>query len=124
MQRKPCQRSPSGAAFFYAPQRSRHLRKAPFPRAAHAQGNLGAPPVFAWVPRGDPMRNISIDELDRAIFILRLRVSEQKKIIAETDAGPFASAARLRLENLCDNVRRMIAFRDTLLLDEPRGLVH
>ena len=70
------------------------------------------------------MRNISIDELDRAIFILRLRVSEQKKIIAETDAGPFASAARLKLENLSDNVRRMIAFRDTLLLDEPCGLVH
>jgi hypothetical protein len=70
------------------------------------------------------MTNINIDELDRAIFILRLRVREQKKIIAEADAGPFASAARLKLENLCDSVRRMIAFRDTLLLNEASGPVH
>jgi hypothetical protein len=25
---------------------------------------------------------------------------------------------------LCDSVRRMLAFRDTLLLNEPTGLVH
>jgi hypothetical protein len=66
------------------------------------------------------MRNISIDELDRAIFILRLQVSEQKKIIAETDAGPFASAARLKLENLCDNVTKSY-FAEIWTEHQPSG---
>jgi hypothetical protein len=53
-----------------------------------------------------------------------MRVHEQQQIVAATQAGPLAAEARLKLEDLCDSVRRMIAFRDALPAEEPVGLVH
>ncbi|NJO35655.1 MAG: hypothetical protein HC869_23845 [Rhodospirillales bacterium] len=65
-----------------------------------------------------------IDNLERALFILRLRVAKQKQLLAQPMEEHCARGARRTLEKMCDDVRRLLALRDALMTIDPPDLVH
>ena len=70
------------------------------------------------------MSEVSIDELERAINVLKVRASEQQLLLEEASASPVADAVRDSLRILFDKIYRMSAVRDAMNVTEPRGFLH
>ena len=70
------------------------------------------------------MAEVHIDELERAIDILKMRADEQKQRLEEDLPSPVANAVRDSLRNIYDKIYRMSAVRDAMNLTEPYGFKH
>jgi chromosomal replication initiation ATPase DnaA len=70
------------------------------------------------------MAEIHIDELERAIVILKVRANEQKQRLQEDLPTPVAAALRDSLRSMYDNIYRMSAVRDAMNVREPFGFTH
>jgi hypothetical protein len=70
------------------------------------------------------MSEVSIDELARAINVLKVRASEQQLLLEEASASPAADAVRDSLRTLFDKIYRMSAVRDAMNVTEPYGFLH
>ena len=70
------------------------------------------------------MSEVSIDELERAINVLKVRASEQQLLLEEASASPVADAVRDSLRNLFDKIYRMSAVRDAMNVTGPCGFLH
>ena len=65
------------------------------------------------------MSEVTIDELERAITVLKTSVSEQQLLLKEAGATPAADALRGSLQALLDKIYRMSAVRDAMSLAKP-----
>jgi hypothetical protein len=65
------------------------------------------------------MSEVTIDELERAITVLKTSVSEQQLLLKEAGATPAADALRNSLQALLDKIYRMSAARDAMSLAKP-----
>jgi hypothetical protein len=70
------------------------------------------------------MSEVSIDELERAMTVLKMRASEQQLLLKEAGATPAADAVRESLQTLLDKIYRMSAVRDAMCVVEPCGYLH
>jgi hypothetical protein len=70
------------------------------------------------------MAEVDIDDLERAIVVLKMRANEKKQQLKENLPSPVADAVRDSLRNIYDNIHRMSAVRDAMNVTEPFGLKH
>jgi hypothetical protein len=71
------------------------------------------------------MAEVHIDELERAIVLLKMRANDQKQRLKEEDLpDAVAAAVRDSLRNIYDNIYRMSAVRDAMNVREPYGCIH
>jgi hypothetical protein len=70
------------------------------------------------------MAEVHIDELERAIIVLKMRANEQRRQLTEDLPSPVAAAVRDSLRSIYDNIYRMSAVRDAMNATEPYGFKH
>jgi hypothetical protein len=70
------------------------------------------------------MNEVSIDELERAINVLKVRASEQQLLLQEASARPVADAVRDSLRIFFDKIYRMSVVREAMNVTTPCGFLH
>lgn len=70
------------------------------------------------------MSEITLDEIDRTITVLKLRVLEQAKELSSTNDLAFARELRPAHLSLIEKIYRMSRIRDGLSVNEPAGKLH
>jgi len=67
------------------------------------------------------MSEVSVDELERAITVLKTSANEQQMLLEEAGATPAADAVRGALQTLVDKICRLTAVRDAMCMAGPKG---
>ena len=71
------------------------------------------------------MTEVDLDELERAIVLLKVSANEQmQRLQGEDLPSPVADAVREALKNICDKIYRMSAVRDAINVTQPYGFLH
>jgi hypothetical protein len=70
------------------------------------------------------MGELTLDEIDRTITLLKMRVLSQRVMLKEMNGTPFARDLLPVHIGLIENIYRMSRIRDGLAVDEPSGRLH
>ena len=70
------------------------------------------------------MGEITVDEINRTIHILKSRVLCQRAILREMQGTKYAKDLMPEHLSLIEHVYRMTRIRDGLLVEKPVGLIH
>jgi hypothetical protein len=70
------------------------------------------------------MGELTLDEIDRTITLLKMRVLSQRVMLKEMKGTPFARDLLPVHIGLIENIYRMSRIRDGLAVDEPSGRLH
>ena len=80
--------------------------------------------VDVFAPAGGVMAEVHIDELERALVLLKMSANEQKQRLEEDLPSPVADAVRDSLRNIYDKIYWLTAVREAMNVTEPYGFIH
>ena len=70
------------------------------------------------------MGDITLDDIDRTIALLKMRALSQRVMLQEMKGTKFAQELQPVHANLIANIYRMSCIRDGLAIDQPFGPIH
>ena len=70
------------------------------------------------------MAEVHIDELERALVLLKMSANEQKQRLEEDLPSPVADAVRDSLRNIYDKIYWLTAVRDAMNVTQPYGFIN